>query len=71
MADNNNGRRGDGQGGAVILGRDIFAKRLKQNQARAQARRYFEATRRAAIQRQLVLRLLNRERAGPEPHSED
>lgn len=59
------------QRSAVILGRDEFTRRSRQVEARAQARRYFEFMRRAAIRRQLVHRLLNRDRQAPDLHSRD
>lgn len=51
-----------GKGAIVIPASDIFERLKKQNAARAEARRYFEATRRIALQRRLVLRILNRDR---------
>lgn len=60
-----------GQDGSVIFCQDVFTRLRKQNAARAQARRYFETTRRTAIQRRLVLRVLNRDRETPGLHSVD
>lgn len=53
------GRRG--RDCAVIPARDIFERLRKKNRARAEARRYLEAARRAALERQLVRRILNRD----------
>ena len=50
---------------AVITGRSVFRSLRLQTEARAEARRYFRARRRAAIQRQLVMRMLNHRRNPP------
>ena len=56
------------RGPAVILGEVEFRRLRIQNEARAQARRYFETMRRTAIQREVVLRILNRDKEGPGLH---
>jgi hypothetical protein len=60
-----------GRDRTVIPARDMFARLRKQNQARAEARRYLETARRTALERQLVRRILNRERDGPDLHPVD
>jgi hypothetical protein len=67
MTDNSNeGKKGQDSG--VILGLDVFRRLKKQNEARARARRYLENVRRRSLERQLVKRILNRDRQRPDLH---
>lgn len=67
MNDNSsNGEKGRDSG--VILGLDVFRRLKKQNEARARARRYLENVRRRSLERQLVKRILNKDRQRPDLH---
>lgn len=68
MKDNSGNNRRDR---AVIPAQDVFARLRKQNQARAEARRFLEAARRTALERQLVRRVLNPDRDRPRLHPVD
>jgi len=52
----------NGEKTAVILDGAVFAGLKKQHDARARARAYFRALRRAAVERRLVMDVLNRDR---------
>jgi len=59
--DNTSSKREEkGQGQGVIIPQSVIRRKRLQKEARAGARRYFRTCQRLALERHLVMRLLNR-----------